>query len=83
MLCKDDLIYFRSYVIIAMEALDTLLLTCHSQSINMFVESFLTMVQKLLECREPQLQVLATTSVSVHAILMVKLWYIDSYFIGC
>ena len=48
-----------------MEALDTLLLTCHSQSINMFVESFLTMVQKLLECNEPQLQVLATSSVSV------------------
>ena len=46
-----------------MEALDTLLKTCHSQSINMFVESFLKMVQKLLECNEPQLQVLATSSV--------------------
>ncbi len=47
-----------------MEALDTLLVTCHAQSLNLFVESFLKMVQKLLECNEPELQCLSTSSVS-------------------
>ena len=49
---------------IAMEALDSLLVSCHAQSLNLFVESFLRMVQKLLECDEPDLQCLATSSVS-------------------
>lgn len=48
-----------------MDALDQLLVVCHSQSINLFVESFLKMVQKLLECDEPDLQILATSSVSI------------------
>ena len=48
---------------IAMEALDSLLVSCHAQSLNLFVESFLKMVQKLLECDEPDLQCLATNSV--------------------
>uniref|UniRef100_A0A8C4Q735 EFR3 homolog B n=1 Tax=Eptatretus burgeri TaxID=7764 RepID=A0A8C4Q735_EPTBU len=52
----------HGFVFIAMEALDRLLLACHSQSINLFVESFLRMVAKLLECSEPQLQVLGTNS---------------------
>ncbi len=47
-----------------MEALDTLLVTCHAHTLNLFVESFLKMVQKLLECNEPELQCLATSSVS-------------------
>ena len=46
-----------------MEALDTLLVTCHAHTLNLFVESFLKMVQKLLECNEPELQCLATSSV--------------------
>uniref|UniRef100_A0A673BSE1 Protein EFR3 homolog A n=1 Tax=Sphaeramia orbicularis TaxID=375764 RepID=A0A673BSE1_9TELE len=50
------------YVVIAMEALDQLLMACHSQSIKPFVESFLHMVAKLLESREPDLQVLGTNS---------------------
>nr|XP_024214144.1 protein EFR3 homolog cmp44E isoform X1 [Halyomorpha halys] len=50
------------YVIIAMEAMDQLLSACHSQTLNLFVESFLRMVQKLLESTEPDLQVLATNS---------------------
>lgn len=50
------------YVFIAMEALDILLVTCHAQSLNLFVESFLKMVQKLLETCEPSLQILATAS---------------------
>ncbi|KAM7379815.1 hypothetical protein PAMP_005337 [Pampus punctatissimus] len=45
-----------------MEALDQLLMACHSQSIKPFVESFLHMVAKLLESREPDLQVLGTNS---------------------
>ncbi|XP_077869878.1 protein EFR3 homolog B-like [Saccoglossus kowalevskii] len=50
------------YVFISMEALDQLLLACHSQSLNLFVESFLKMVQKLLESNEPELQVSGTSS---------------------
>ncbi len=52
----------NGYVKIAMEAMDQLLVACHSQTLNLFVESFLRMVQKLLECPEPELQILATQS---------------------
>ena len=51
-------------VIIAMEAMDQLLLACHAQSLNLFVESFLKTVQKLLETTEPALQILASQSVT-------------------
>lgn len=46
-----------------MEAMDQLLLACHAQTLNLFVESFLKMVQKLLESSEPELQTMATQSV--------------------
>ncbi|XP_062346755.1 protein EFR3 homolog B [Cinclus cinclus] len=49
-------------VCIAMEALDQLLMACHCQSINLFVESFLKMVAKLLESEKPNLQILGTNS---------------------
>ncbi|XP_071449054.1 protein EFR3 homolog cmp44E isoform X2 [Hetaerina americana] len=52
----------NGFVIIAMEAMDQLLVACHAQNLNLFVESFLRMVQKLLESTEPKLQVLATQS---------------------
>ncbi|XP_015586861.1 protein EFR3 homolog cmp44E isoform X2 [Cephus cinctus] len=52
----------NGFVIIAMEAMDQLLLACHAQTLNLFVESFLKMVQKLLESTEPELQILATQS---------------------
>lgn len=57
-------IYRKKYgfVIIAMEAMDQLLLACHAPTLNLFVESFLKMVQKLLESTEPELQILATQS---------------------
>ncbi|XP_060532802.1 protein EFR3 homolog cmp44E isoform X2 [Cylas formicarius] len=57
-------IYRKKYgfVIIAMEAMDQLLLACHAPTLNLFVESFLKMVQKLLESAEPELQILATQS---------------------
>lgn len=62
-LCVFIPLLFR-YVCIAMEALDQLLMACHCQSINLFVESFLKMVRKLLESDKPSLQILGTNSVS-------------------
>lgn len=52
----------NGYVTVAVEALDQLLVACHAQSLNLFVESFLKMVQKLLESSDYQLQLLATQS---------------------
>ncbi|XP_001599882.1 protein EFR3 homolog cmp44E isoform X1 [Nasonia vitripennis] len=52
----------NGFVVIAMEAMDQLLAACHAQTLNLFVESFLKMVQKLLESTDPQLQILATQS---------------------
>lgn len=46
-----------------MEAMDLLLMACHAQTLNLFVESFLRMVQKLMEDSNPKLQILATNSV--------------------
>jgi hypothetical protein len=50
---------------IAMEAMDLLLMACHAQTLNLFVESFLKMVQKLLEDSNPNLQIMATNSVRI------------------
>ncbi|XP_050543954.1 protein EFR3 homolog cmp44E-like isoform X3 [Daktulosphaira vitifoliae] len=52
----------NEFVMIAMEAMDQLLVTCHAQTLNLFVESYLRIVQKLLESSEPNLQILATQS---------------------
>lgn len=60
----QSLIWLRRFVVIAMEAMDQLLVACHAQTLNLFVESFLRIVQKLLESAEPELQILATQSVS-------------------
>ena len=49
-------------VFIAMEALNRLLLACHAQQINLFVESFLKMVATLLESENPEFQALGTNS---------------------
>lgn len=46
-----------------MEAMDLLLMACHAQTLNLFVESFLRMVQKLMEDSNPNLQIMATNSV--------------------
>ena len=45
--------------------MDHLLLACRSSSLNMFVESFLRMVNTLLESSQPDLQIAATSSVSM------------------
>ncbi|KAK7066401.1 membrane anchoring protein efr3a, partial [Halocaridina rubra] len=50
------------YVIISMDALDQLLVSCHANNLNLFVEAFLQMVQKLLESTDPTLQLRATQS---------------------
>lgn len=50
---------------IAMDAMDQLLVACHAQTLNLFVESYLRIVQKLLESSEPSLQILATESVCI------------------
>ncbi|XP_055886891.1 protein EFR3 homolog B-like isoform X3 [Biomphalaria glabrata] len=52
----------NQYVFISMEILDQLLVSCHAHSLNLFVESFLKMVQKLLECGDPKMQIRATQS---------------------
>ncbi|XP_077127359.1 protein EFR3 homolog A [Ranitomeya variabilis] len=61
-LSRDVVRHRYGNVFIAMEALDQLLMACHSQSIKPFVESFLQMVAKLLESGEPKLQVYGTNS---------------------
>ncbi|XP_054157072.1 protein EFR3 homolog B-like isoform X2 [Oppia nitens] len=50
------------YVVVAMEAMDQLLVACHAQTLNLFVESFLKIIQQLLESQEPDMQILATQS---------------------
>lgn len=47
---------------IAMEAMDLLLQACHAPTLNLFVESFLKMIQKLLEDSNANLQIMATNS---------------------
>ncbi|XP_078506060.1 protein EFR3 homolog B isoform X1 [Lissotriton helveticus] len=61
-LSRDVARHRYGYVCIAMEALDQLLMACHCQSINLFVESFLKMVAKLVESEKPDLQILGTNS---------------------
>jgi len=50
------------FVKIGMEAMDQLLMTCHAQTLNLYVESYLKTIQKLLESPEPDLQILASES---------------------
>jgi len=62
----DFIMMFCSRLVtIAMEAMDLLLIACHAHTLNLYVESFLKMVQKLLESQEPELQIMATQSVSL------------------
>ena len=64
------------YVVVVVEAFDLLLATCHSQSLNLFVESFLKMVQKLLECNEPDMQCLAVDAVSASDVALIFLQFV-------
>ena len=64
---KDIYRQRRGFVIITMEALDHLLSACRADSVslNLFVESFLKMVQRLLESGDPEWQILASQSFQV------------------
>lgn len=56
--------------------MDLLLQACHAQTtLNLFVESFLRMVQKLLEDSNPNLKIMATNSVSPHLVEHFTLLY--------
>lgn len=70
---------------IAMEAMDQLLVACHAQTLNLFVESYLRIVQKLLESSEPSLQILATQSVFIHVdiLLLIKLIMLNYNYFVC
>lgn len=50
------------YVAIGVEAMDRLLVTSNAQSLNLFVESFLRVVQQLVESQELNMQLLGTQS---------------------
>ena len=62
MFAKQTNTHFYSFVVIAIDAMDQLLVTCHS--LNLFVQSYLKVVQLVLESQDADLQVLATSSVS-------------------
>lgn len=68
---------FHRLAEIAMEAMDLLLQACHAQTtLNLFVESFLRMVQKLLEDSNPNLKIMATNSVWIEFALCI--WSISN-----
>lgn len=50
------------YVAIGVEAMDRLLVTSNAQSLNLFVESFLRVVQQLVESQDLSMQLLGTQS---------------------
>lgn len=53
----------KELVFIGVEAMDQLLQSaCHVRTLNLFVESFLQTIQKLLESPDPDLQILASAS---------------------
>ena len=62
-------IYWKRYdfVLITMEAMEGLLSACHAPDINLFVESFLRMVQGLLESTETNLQIRGAESFVIFA----------------
>ena len=62
-------IYWKRYefVLITMEAMEQLLSACHAPDINLFVASFLKMVQALLESSETVLQIRGSDSFVIFA----------------
>jgi len=52
----------KESVIISMEGMNQLLKACHAQQINLFIESFLKMVYRLLETNDAKFQVLGSKS---------------------
>ena len=54
----------KEVVYISLEAFDQLFSACHRRNINMFVESYLKTIQRLLESPDPDFQILASKSFS-------------------
>jgi hypothetical protein len=50
------------YIYIALEAFDELLITCRDSTLNLYIESFLRIVQQLLETNNPELGMRAVQS---------------------
>ncbi|XP_046846972.1 protein EFR3 homolog B-like [Xenia sp. Carnegie-2017] len=65
----ESYVYWRrnDFAVITMEAMEQLLSACHASDINLFVASFLKMVQVLLESDEIALQIRATESFVIYA----------------
>ena len=54
----------KELVFIGLDAFDQLLSACHVRTINLFIESYLKTIQKLLESTDPDFQMLASKSFS-------------------
>ncbi len=52
----------KEFVFIGVDAMDHVMSACHVRTLNLFVESFLNTIQKLLESPDPDLQILASAS---------------------
>ena len=52
----------RELVFIGSEAIDQILSACHVRIINLFIESYLKTIQRLLESQDPYFQILASKS---------------------
>lgn len=59
---RDLARHYNGFVVIAMEAMDLILASCTGQSLNLFIESYLKIVQLLLESQDPEMQLIATQS---------------------
>lgn len=68
------------FVEIAMEAMDILLASCTSQTLNLFVESYLKIIQLLLETSDPQMQLWATQSVRIQISSLLD-FFLNSFLI--
>lgn len=61
-IARDLTRHRHGYVAIGVEAMDRLLITSNAQSLNLFVESFLRVVQQLIESQDLNMQMLGTQS---------------------
>lgn len=61
-IARDLTKHNNGFVVIAMDAMDQLLASCTGQSLNLFIESYLKIVQLLLESQDAEMQLVATHS---------------------
>ena len=61
-IARDLTKHNNGFVVIAMDAMDQLLASCTNQSLNLFIESYLKIVQLLLESQDAGMQLVATHS---------------------